>query len=204
MAYTSLREAHAQPSEKTDRGSVYKNVTLIKSGLGNRRDKNYYPAHVLESAVNDGLFEGLRAFADHPDSVSEEVQPERTVRDLVGIYENANYNPDSQSVQADLRVLRSHKWLSETIDELLESGHGDKIGLSINGRGQTEPKRMKLEESGRRGRSQRTPEICGPAVHGHRHRSGRRWRVSEPTRIGPSLYQGDVHEDSARAVRSSP
>lgn len=147
-AYTPLSESGARPSEVTDRGRVYKGVALIKSGLGNRRDRNFYPPEVLKEAVDRGLFDGLRAFADHPDSVSEEIQPERTIRDMVGVYENARFNEDDKTVRADLRILRSQAWLSDTIDELLEIGHGDKIGLSINGRGQTTPERMRLTEAG--------------------------------------------------------
>lgn len=147
-AYTSLQESGARPSEKTDRGRVYKGVALIKAGLGNRRDRNFYPPEVLQEAVDRGLFDGLRAFADHPDSVSEEIQPERTIRDMVGVYENARFHEADNTIRADLRILRSQAWLSDTIDELLEIGHGDKIGLSINGRGQTTPERMRLAEAG--------------------------------------------------------
>jgi hypothetical protein len=138
----------ARKSEATPTGRVFKGVTLIKSGLGNKRDKNYYPPEALQEGVRVGLFEGLRAFADHPDSVSEEIQPERSVRDLVGVYENAQYDHGTNAVTADLRILRSHSWLSEAIDELIDAGHADKIGLSINGRGETEPTRRRLEESG--------------------------------------------------------
>jgi|PlaIllAssembly_1097288.scaffolds.fasta_scaffold18791_5 hypothetical protein len=147
-AYTPLSESGARPSERTDRGRVYNGVALIKAGLGNRRDRNFYPPEVLKEAVDRGLFDGLRAFADHPDSVSEEIQPERTIRDMVGVYENARFNESDKTVRADLRILKSQSWLSDTIDELLEIGHGDKIGLSINGRGQTTPERMRLAEAG--------------------------------------------------------
>ena len=130
--------------------SVYKGVTIIKAGLGNQRDRNYYPAETLERAVTSGRFKGLRAYADHPDSVSEEIQPERTVRDLVGIYLNPRFVREGRQggrVVADLHLFRSAKWLSETIDDLLDLGQGDKIGLSINGRGKTVEKRLQLEEA---------------------------------------------------------
>ncbi len=144
---TPLSES-ATHSVATPRGRVFKGVTLIKAGLGNKRDRNFYPAEVLQSAVKEGLFEGLRAFADHPDSVSEEIQPERTIRDFVGVYENARYDNGVDGVRADLRILKANNWLSDTIDELIEIGHADKIGLSINGRGATEPVKRQLEESG--------------------------------------------------------
>lgn len=146
-AITPLSES-ARKSVNSPTGRVFKGVTLIKAGLGNRRDKNFYPPEALKEGVASGLFEGLRAFADHPDSVSEEIQPERSIRDMVGVYENATYDDGAQAVKADLRILRSHSWLSDAIDELIEAGHGDKIGLSINGRGETEPVRRQLEEAG--------------------------------------------------------
>ena len=146
VTITPLSES--RKSVATPTGRVYKGVTLIKSGLGNKRDKNYYPQETLQEGVRSGLFEGLRAFADHPDSVSEEIQPERSIRDMVGVYENAKYDSSNKSVRADLRILKSHGWLSDVIDELIEAGHGDKIGLSINGRGETEAVRRRLEESG--------------------------------------------------------
>jgi hypothetical protein len=148
-AHVSLRESALEPSaEQGGRGRFFKGVTLIKSGLGNQRDKNYYPPETLRAAVESGLFEGLRAFVDHPDSISEEIQPERTVRDLAGVYEGARYNEERGTVEADLRVLKSHAWLADTIDELIDIGHSDKIGLSINGRGRTETSRRPLAEAG--------------------------------------------------------
>jgi hypothetical protein len=123
-------------------------VTIIKSGLGNRRDKHYYPPDVLETAVQEGLFKGLRAYLDHPTSVDQQIQPERTLRDLVGVYDNPRYIKEGASsrVVADLHVLPSHRWLADSIQSLVSMGYGDKIGISINGRGQTVPDRMKLEE----------------------------------------------------------
>lgn len=141
---TPLLES-AKPAVRTAKGSVFRGVTLIRAGMGNQKDRNYYPPETLKKSVP--MFEGLRAFADHPDSVSEEIQPERSVRDMVGIYENARYDDGDDSIKADLRILRPHQWLADTIDELIQIGHADKIGLSINGQGQTQPWRM-TQESG--------------------------------------------------------
>jgi hypothetical protein len=129
---------------------VYKGVTIIKAGLGNQRDRNYYPVETLERAVKEGRFEGLRAYADHPDSVSEEIQPERTVRDMVGIYTKPRFVREGRQggrILADLNLFRSARWLSDTVDDLLDMGQADKIGLSINGRGRTVEKRIQLEEA---------------------------------------------------------
>lgn len=151
-SFTSLKEGGplSKPQTTDSGGKVFRNVTLIKSGLGNRRDKNYYPTKVLRDAVESGMFEGIKAYADHQTSVDEEIQPERTVRDFVGLYSDTRFVEDKGGgrVVGDLRVLRSQKWLADTIEELIEIGAADKIGLSINGRGQTSPQKVKLEESG--------------------------------------------------------
>jgi hypothetical protein len=147
----SARTLQALPSVGPDGqegGRKFTGVTLIKAGLGNSRDRNYYPPETLQRAVREGRFSKLRAYIDHPDEVSEQIQPERTVRDWAGVYTNARYNPERKTVEADLTVFRSHKWLADTVEDLQRMGHGDMIGLSINGRGKTEPARRRLEEAG--------------------------------------------------------
>jgi hypothetical protein len=148
-SFTALTESGRTVSERARGGKVFKDVTLIKAGLGNRRDKNYYTPQALQDGVKSGLFEGLRAFADHPDAISEETHPERSVRDIVGIYTNARYREDSGGprVVGDLRVLRSAKWLADMVDELVEMGQAGKVGISINGRGQTVPRTIKAAEA---------------------------------------------------------
>lgn len=151
--FTPLRESGSPKSTAARGGRIYKNVTIIKSGLGNRRDRNYYPPATLQEAAKSGQFEGLRAFADHPDALSEETRPERSIRDIVGVYTNTKFKESGGSggggaVVGDLRILKSASWLSDMIDELVDVGQSDKVGISINGRGQTEPQRIKLEESG--------------------------------------------------------
>jgi hypothetical protein len=149
--FISLRESGAALKgvpEETG-GRTFKGVTIIKSGLGNRRDKNFYPDSTLRESVSQGMFEGLKAYADHPTSVDEEIQPERTVRDLVGIYTNSDFKEADGGgrITADLRILKSSRWLSDMIEELVSIGQSDKIGISINGRGQTVPHKMKMQES---------------------------------------------------------
>jgi hypothetical protein len=148
-AFTPLTESGRPQSEATRGGKLYKGVTLIKAGLGNRRDKNFYKPEALQEAVKSGMFEGLRAFADHPDAISEETQPERSIRDIVGVYTNAKFKEDGENskVIADLRVLRSAGWLSDMVDELVGMGYAENVGISINGRGQTVPRTIKATEA---------------------------------------------------------
>lgn len=153
VRFTSFKESASgvtKSSGTSDGRRVYKDVTIIKAGLGNMRDRHYYPAETLERQVSSGAFDGLRAYADHQDSLSEEVQPERTIRDMVGVYDRPRFVREGKGggrVVADLHLFRSSKWLSDTVDDLIDLGHADRIGLSINGRGKTVEKRMQLEES---------------------------------------------------------
>ncbi len=111
---------------------------------------NYYPDGALKEAADGGKFEGLKAYADHPTAVDEQIQPERTVRDFVGLYTNTKFkegrNGKPGRVVGDLRILRAHRWLSDVVDELVEIGQSDKIGISINGNGRTE--RQRVREAG--------------------------------------------------------
>jgi hypothetical protein len=147
--FTPLMESGngLRPSQRESSGGrLYKGVTIIKAGLGNRRDMHFYPADSLRAAVREGKFEGIRAYADHPTSIDDQIQPERTIRDMVGLYENAKYvESGGGRVVADLRVLRAHKWLAEVIDELIEVKHADKIGISINGAGETEVREVNVD-----------------------------------------------------------
>ncbi len=75
-----LERSATNPNGKTFRG-----VTIVKVGPGNKADNNYYPDVTLREATKAGVFEGLRAFADHPTSVDEQILPERSIRDMVGV-----------------------------------------------------------------------------------------------------------------------
>lgn len=146
----SFVDAFTEANAASSNPHLFKNVTIIKSGLGNRRDKHVYTAPALKEAVDGGLFENLSSYIDHPTSIEEQVQPERTVRDLAGVYLNPRYEGDGKSgrVVADLHVLKPHAWLAEGIRELVSMGLGSKVGISILGSGKISPVKFKLEESG--------------------------------------------------------
>jgi len=78
-------------AKASSHGKTYRGVTIVKVGRGNKEDNNYYPAETLKEGVKTGLFEGLRAFADHPTSLDEHILPERSIRDMVGIYTNTKF-----------------------------------------------------------------------------------------------------------------
>ena len=77
-AFTPLREALG-PAPTRPRAA---RVVLITEGAGNRRDRNYYPATSLRSSYR--LFEGKKAFLNHPTMSDERERPERDVREQCG------------------------------------------------------------------------------------------------------------------------
>lgn len=140
--YTGFREANTASSNPR----LFRGVTIIRSGLGNKRDKHLYPASAMKEAVAAGLFNDLRAFLDHPTTVEEQVQPERSVRDLVGVYRNPRFVEEGATggrVVADLHILKSHDWIASGIRELSELGLADKVGISIIGNGVTVPEKYR-------------------------------------------------------------
>jgi hypothetical protein len=149
FAYES-EEPFVEGAAGGSNGRLFKGVTVIQSGLGNARDRHFYTPEALKEAVNDGLFEDLSAYVDHPTKIDEEIQPERTFKDLVGIYRNPRFveGANGARVVADFHVLKSHNWLAEGIRDLVGMGLGKKVGVSILGSGRTSPGKHRLEETG--------------------------------------------------------
>jgi hypothetical protein len=142
----SVREANTAGSN----AQVFRGVTILRAGMGNKRDRHVYTPSAMREGVSTGLFKDLRAFIDHPTSIDEQVQPERTFRDLVGIYRDARFVEEDVDgparIVADLHVLSSHEWLSKGIRDLIEMGAADRAGISILGSGRTSPDKYRLEE----------------------------------------------------------
>lgn len=117
-------------AEDGAKGSAW-DVLLIKAGLsGNRR---YYPASMLESAVP--LFEGARAYADHPSKDEMRNRPERSIRDVVGWFESVTWDTNEQGIRGTFRVLESADWLRATLKSAWDAGKRDLLGFSINAMG---------------------------------------------------------------------
>ena len=75
-------------------------VTLIRPGWSS--NKRFYSKEVLAKAVS--VFEGMRAFANHPSKSDERERPERDVRDIAGYYEGVKQAEDG-SLRATMRVV---------------------------------------------------------------------------------------------------
>lgn len=135
----------------TSNGHVFRGVTIIKSGLGNKRDKHFYTPKAMREGVDKGIFNDLRAFVDHPTTSQEKDQPERSVKNFAGVYVNPRFiegNGNGQArIVADLHILPGHQKLAEDISALVGLGLGDRIGISILGSGKTSPTKVKLSET---------------------------------------------------------
>lgn len=121
--------------------TVFK-VALIQEGLGNLRDAFYYTRDSLESAITQ--FEGKKCYADHPSREDEVNRPERSVRDIVGHYEDVQIqdaDDGSAMLVANLVMLPdpSFEWARSLVRHAVDYGqkYPDKefIGLSINASG---------------------------------------------------------------------
>ena len=112
-------------------------VTVLEAGLS--RNGWFYTPELLASTAP--LFEGARAFADHPAPAD---RPERSVRDMVGWYHSPRFEPASGGqparLKATLKVLESAAWLWTTIAESVAEGRPF-IGLSVDFVGAVKPGR---------------------------------------------------------------
>jgi len=84
------------------------------------------------------LFEGARAFADHP---APGERPERSIRDIVGYYKSPRVD-DEGTLRATLKVARGAEWLWDLVREAVEEGQPDLIGLSIDADARVAPGRV--------------------------------------------------------------
>ena len=117
---------------------VAKGVTLIRPGFSSNTDKEgrprYYSRAVLESAK--ALFDGTRAFINHPRRTDSKELPERDVRDIAGYYTNIRAADDGRLL-GDLKIVGQAR---ETIWPLVEEAvkhKPDLVELSINALGKT-------------------------------------------------------------------
>jgi hypothetical protein len=120
-------------------------VVLIEEGLGNLQSCFYYTREALEHAAKTKLFEGKKCYADHPDAIQEKVRPERSVRDIIGYFQDIQIEDGvaGQAILAGTLCLhddQSTGWAKTLIESSLGvSGKfaDDIIGLSINASGKS-------------------------------------------------------------------
>jgi len=124
-------------------------VALITEGLGNFKDAFYYDREALESAIP--IFEGAKIYADHPSLSEEEDRPERSVRDILGHYQDLRIQEKDDGcgeLLADLVTLpdKSNEWARTRIKHAAEYAKKfpdkDFVGLSINASGDAMEKKI--------------------------------------------------------------
>ena len=80
-------------------------ITPIRPGFGNRRDGFYYPTKAIREAVDSGLFNGLKMFANHPRRTDEKELPERSVKDWIGVIKETVWDEARGVPRSRLKVL---------------------------------------------------------------------------------------------------
>lgn len=134
---TRLREASGSPGD----GNRFK-VVLIQEGMGNLRDCFFYTKECLKASAS--LFEGVKCYADHPNEIEEQIQPERSTRDILGHYENVVYVEEAGrgELQAELVLCEgvAFEWakslLTNALEYVTKYPNADFVGFSINANGQ--------------------------------------------------------------------
>lgn len=113
-------------------GSVWE-VVLIRAGQSANRRR--YSESVLKASVP--LFEGVKAYADHPTTVElAQRSGNRSVRDVVGYYSDVHWNESTRSINAKLHIFESASWLRAMLSDIVGSSAPNLIGLSINADGE--------------------------------------------------------------------
>lgn len=143
-AKISFRSVKIMESDKDASGLVgtkFRTI-LIQEGLGNLNDRFYYTKQALQSAVP--VFEGKKIYADHPSSTDEQTRPERSVRDILGYFENVEYEESEDGrgqLVGEVHVMDEppYAWarglMRYSVSFAKKFPEKDFVGLSINASG---------------------------------------------------------------------
>lgn len=120
-------------------------VLIIKEGMGNKADRHFYSADLLKRVAP--LFNGIKAYANHPSKTEETDRPERDVKDIVGYYHSPRIvEVDGKSaIAATLKIIdgSAYDWAWNLVKESAafakKFADKDLVGLSINAWGASHP-----------------------------------------------------------------
>jgi len=117
-------------------------LTIIEAGWGNASHNHYYPAETLERAAKDGVFDGVRMYADHLSEGQKRLLGNlpRSVKDLTGRILNTWYDSASRSIKGRAKLV---PWFHD----IVRSDPG-LVEASINAGGRAIPRKIE----GRAGR----------------------------------------------------
>lgn len=142
MSKTNLKELGGKifEAKKDDSGKKKFPVVIISQGMGNLVDKNYYSKEAILSGPE--IYEGKKAYYDHPTESQEKEQPGRSVKEICGHYENCRVEEDENGLailKADLVPIESKQDVIGLIEHAIEYKkkypNKEFIGISINGDG---------------------------------------------------------------------
>lgn len=113
-------------------------VLIIKEGMGNAVDRHFYSRELLAKIAP--MFDGVKAYADHPTKTQEKDQPERSVRQIVGYYHSPRVVlvEGKSAIAATLKIIEgdSYAWAWNLVKEAAAFAKKfptkDLVGISIN------------------------------------------------------------------------
>lgn len=119
-------------------------VTMLQEGLGNFANAFYYSKEAILSAVP--VFEGKKAYYNHPSASEEQDRPERDVREILGHFENVKAVEVSgrMELQGELVVPPGEQFdgaralVQHALEYAKKFPTQDFVGLSINASGDAE------------------------------------------------------------------
>jgi hypothetical protein len=123
-------------AESGEGGGAIWDVVLIREGKSKNRRR--YKESVLRSAAP--MFEGVKAFANHPSKEQRTSGDGRGVQEIVGWYEGVRYDEGVRAIVGQLHVLETAQWLRDLLKEQVAEGV-ELVGLSINAEGVQTPTR---------------------------------------------------------------
>lgn len=118
-------------------------VIIIKEGMGNLVDRHLYEADLL--ARSAGMFNGIKANADHLTKSQERDQPEGSVKEIVGYYKDAHVETIGGKIclAATLKIMEgaAYDWAWTLVKEAWAYAKQfpgkDLVGISINAFGKS-------------------------------------------------------------------
>lgn len=136
-------------------------VCIISEGPGNSHDGHWYTGEAVESGVT--VFDGAKAFMDHPSADEQETRPERSGRDIVGYYRRPRVVVESDGRKAlfatfelavpedptkESDIVKQTRGLIETaVRHAKEFGSAQPFcGISINADGEERPAEIDGQE----------------------------------------------------------
>lgn len=141
-------------------------VTLLQEGLGNFHDAFYYTKSAIQSAA--ALYEGEKSYIDHPSESEEVDRPERSVKDILGYFENVSVQQTeggASALMGDLNILQApsldqyRSLMLESLDYSRKHPDQDLVGLSINASGDFDT--VAIEQFLK---SEDVPDACKPKL----------------------------------------